>query len=103
MNDESVYPFAKMLFGLDREETDRALKNLDERDFQPLAQYLKIFREKLSLLFEAVARTDPNVSGDSSGHLGSSTGRLAPPALGSHNYGQSRRAAHDADDRMVND
>jgi hypothetical protein len=56
MNDESVYPFAKMLFGLDREETDRALKNLDERYFQPLAQYLKIFREKLSLLFEAVAR-----------------------------------------------
>jgi hypothetical protein len=56
MSDDSAYRIAKMLFGLDRGELDVALDNLNERYFQPIAQVAKILSERLSLLFETIAR-----------------------------------------------
>jgi hypothetical protein len=56
MSDDSAYRVAKMLFGLDRGEFDIVLNKLNERYFEPIAQFTKRLSETLSLLFEAIAR-----------------------------------------------
>ena len=62
MSNDSAYRLAKMLFGLDRGELDVALDNLNERYFQPIAQFGKRLSETLSLLFEAIARESNSIA-----------------------------------------
>ncbi len=54
-SDESAYP-AKMLSGLDRGEFRIVLKDLIERNFDPIVQFANKLSEALSRLFEAIAR-----------------------------------------------
>jgi hypothetical protein len=56
MSDDSAYRLAKMLFGLDRGEFDIVLNKLNERYFEPIAQFAKRLSETRSFLLEAIAR-----------------------------------------------
>jgi len=55
-SDDSAYRIAKMLFGLDRGEFDIVLNKLNERYFEPIAQFAKRLSETRSFLLEAIAR-----------------------------------------------